>query len=51
MKCESGLRLSLLPFYRELFSVFARVEGGIKFLVDMRGDLLVSGMVANAVYQ
>ncbi|XP_064404931.1 malonyl-CoA decarboxylase, mitochondrial-like isoform X2 [Halichondria panicea] len=36
----SSLRQTLTPFYGELFSHIARVEGGIKFLVDLRGDLL-----------
>ncbi len=39
---ESSLRQSLSPFYSELFSHIARVEGGIKFLVELRGDLLVN---------
>ncbi len=38
----SNLRQTLTPFYSELFSHVARVEGGIKFLVELRGDLLVS---------
>ena len=42
LKSEAGLRVSLNPFYYDLFNVIARLEGGIKFLVDMRGDLLVS---------
>ena len=41
LKSEAGLRLSLSPFYSELFAMIARLEGGIKFLVDIRGDLLV----------
>ena len=33
----------LRPFYLDLFSLVARLEGGIKFLVDFRGGLLVGG--------
>lgn len=39
---ESNLRSSLTPFYLELFNAIARLEGGIKFLVDLRADLLAS---------
>ena len=41
LKSEGSLRKLLSPFYSELFSIIARLEGGIKFLVDIRGDLLV----------
>ena len=39
---EANLRSNLTPFYLELFNTIARLEGGIKFLVDLRGDLLAS---------
>ncbi len=39
---EANLRSSLTPFYLELFNTIARLEGGIKFLVDLRADLLAS---------
>lgn len=47
---ESSLRHSLTPFYSELFSLIARVEGGIKFLVDLRGDLLVSHTMSDHLF-
>ncbi len=47
---ESSLKQSLNPFYNELFSNIARVEGGIKFLVDLRGDLLVSAQLYMSIY-
>ena len=42
LKSESSLRQVLTPFYAELFTHIARTEGGIKFLVDLRADILVS---------
>lgn len=42
---ERDLRQALSPFYCEIFSEIAKLEGGIKFLVEVRGDILVSGMV------
>ena len=45
LKSEANLRSSLTPFYLELFNAVARLEGGIKFLVDFRGDLLVSELM------
>ena len=47
---ESSLKQSLTPFYSELFSLIARVEGGIKFLVDLRGDLLVSHPMSDRLF-
>lgn len=44
LKSETNLRSTLTPFYLELFNAIARLDGGIKFLVDLRGDLLVSSM-------
>ena len=41
LKSEEHLRQVLRPFYWNLFSHIARLNGGIKFLVDLRGDLLV----------
>ena len=41
VKSEEHLRQVLRPFYGDLFSHIARLDGGIKFLVDLRGDLLV----------
>lgn len=46
LKSEANLRSSLTPFYLELFNAVARLEEGIKFLVDFRGDLLVSPLMA-----
>ena len=40
LQVEDRLRYSLTPRYRQLFGHISRVEGGVKFLVDLRGDLL-----------
>lgn len=40
LKSELTLRQSLYPFYCTLFIYIARLEGGLKFLLDMREDLL-----------
>ena len=45
LRSEEHLRQVLRPFYRDLFSLVACLEGGIKFLVDFRGGLLVGGWV------
>ena len=39
---EERLRSALNAKYQQLFSQIGRVEGGVKFLVDMRADILVS---------
>uniref|UniRef100_A0A3Q2WJV1 Malonyl-CoA decarboxylase n=1 Tax=Haplochromis burtoni TaxID=8153 RepID=A0A3Q2WJV1_HAPBU len=36
---EDRLRYTLTPRYKQLFSHISRVEGGVKFLVDLRADL------------
>lgn len=38
---EERLRHTLIPQYQQLFSKIGRLEGGVKFLVDMRADILV----------
>ena len=38
---EERLRSALNAKYQQLFSQIGRVEGGVKFLVDMRADILV----------
>lgn len=40
LQAEDRLRYSLTPRYKQLFSHVSRVEGGVKFLVDLRADLL-----------
>uniref|UniRef100_A0A3B4AWU8 Malonyl-CoA decarboxylase, mitochondrial n=1 Tax=Periophthalmus magnuspinnatus TaxID=409849 RepID=A0A3B4AWU8_9GOBI len=40
LQAEDRLRYSLIPRYRQLLSHISRVEGGVKFLVDLRTDLL-----------
>lgn len=40
LQVEDRLRYSLTPRYRQLLSHTSRVEGGVKFLVDLRADLL-----------
>ncbi|KAL5457281.1 hypothetical protein EMCRGX_G034529 [Ephydatia muelleri] len=42
LKSELTLRQSLQPFYWTLFTYIARLEGGLKFLLDMREDLLTT---------
>jgi malonyl-CoA decarboxylase len=39
---EERLRHTLIPQYQQLFSKIGRINGGVKFLVDMRADILVS---------
>lgn len=40
LQVEDRLRYSLTPRYRQLLNHISRVEGGVKFLVDLRADLL-----------
>lgn len=40
LKSEAHLFQLLQPPYCQLFSLIGRLEGGVKFLVDLRGDLL-----------
>ncbi|KAJ8281208.1 hypothetical protein GJAV_G00064840 [Gymnothorax javanicus] len=40
LQVEDRLRYSLTPRYRQLFGHISRVEGGVKFLVDLRADLI-----------
>ncbi|XP_048828091.1 malonyl-CoA decarboxylase, mitochondrial [Brienomyrus brachyistius] len=40
LQAEDRLRYSLTPRYRQLLSHISRVEGGVKFLVDLRADLI-----------
>lgn len=42
LRIEERLRGALSPKYHMLFSDIGRIEGGVKFLVDMRADILVS---------
>lgn len=44
---EGHLRQLLSPFYCVVFTEVAKLEGGVKFLVDLRGDILVGGMLAH----
>ena len=41
-KSEDRLRHVLNPLYMQLFNLIGQLEGGIKFLVDLRADFLVS---------
>ena len=41
-KSEDRLRHVLNPLYMQLFNLIGQLEVGIKFLVDLRADLLVS---------
>lgn len=40
LKAEEQLHHALTPRYKMLFMNIGRIEGGVKFLVDMRGDLI-----------
>lgn len=40
LQVEDRLRYSLNPRYKQLLSHISRVEGGVKFLVDLRTDVL-----------
>ncbi|XP_037538627.1 malonyl-CoA decarboxylase, mitochondrial [Nematolebias whitei] len=40
LQVEDRLRYSLTPRYKQLLSHISRVEGGVKFLVDIRADVL-----------
>ncbi|KAJ8398643.1 hypothetical protein AAFF_G00421710 [Aldrovandia affinis] len=40
LQVEDRLRYSLTPRYRQLLSHISRVEGGVKFLVDLRADVI-----------
>ena len=48
LKCEERLRHALIPRYQQLFTQISRLESGVKFLVDMRSDLLVGTHVSDA---
>lgn len=40
LQAEDRLRYSLTPRYKHLLNHISRVEGGVKFLVDLRADVL-----------
>lgn len=40
LQAEDRLRYHLTPRYKQLLSHTSRVEGGVKFLVDLRADLI-----------
>ena len=42
LKSEERLKLSLIPRYQLLFTQIGRLDGGVKFLVDMRANILVT---------
>ena len=42
IKFEDKLKVLLTPQYLNLFKLIGRLEKGVKFLVDMRTDVLVS---------
>ncbi|XP_077144723.1 malonyl-CoA decarboxylase, mitochondrial [Ranitomeya variabilis] len=50
MQVEDRLRYYLTPQYKVLFSHVSKMEGGMKFLVDLRSDIVegVSAKVADA---
>lgn len=40
LQVEDRLRYTLTPRYKQLLNHISRVEGGVKFLVDLRADVL-----------
>ncbi|CAN9498713.1 unnamed protein product [Ophioblennius macclurei] len=40
LQVEDRLRYGLTPRYKQLFAHISRAEGGVKFLVDLRADVL-----------
>ena len=42
LKLESELRAALVPDYEWIFHQIGKLENGVKFLVDLRSDLIVS---------
>lgn len=48
LQAEDRLRYYLSPQYRGLFQHLGRLEGGLRFLVELRGDL-VEGLATKAV--
>lgn len=40
LQVEDRLRYSLTPRYRQLLTHISKVQGGVKFLVDLRADLI-----------
>lgn len=41
VRLEEKLRQALTPRYMELFQQIGKLEGGVKFLVDLRGHMMV----------
>ncbi len=41
LRAEDRLRHALIPRYQQLFTQISRLDKGVKFLVDLRTDLLV----------
>lgn len=41
---EQNLKNILIPDYQWLFLIIGRIESGVKFLVDLRTDILVSNL-------
>ncbi|XP_065893587.1 malonyl-CoA decarboxylase, mitochondrial-like isoform X2 [Dysidea avara] len=40
VKSEDRMRHALSPLYMQLFNLIGQLEGGVKFLVDLRADLI-----------
>jgi len=45
VKAQEKLRDQLAPRYQWLFTHMGRLEGGVKFLVDLRTDVLVRFLI------
>lgn len=42
LKAMERLRASMTPSYQSLLQQIGRIDGGVKFLVDLRSDILVN---------
>lgn len=47
LQVEDRLRYSLTPRYKQMLNHISRVEGGVKFLVDLRADVLETSSKAS----
>lgn len=49
LRAEQVLRHAIVPGHNKFFDRVSRLPGGLKFLIDMRQDLLVNGSFAIAL--
>ena len=50
LRAEERVRLALTPKYQQLFKYISHLENGVKFLVDLRADILVSVCNVDKLY-